>query len=146
MIEENLKLVRQNIAIAAGKTGRKASDITLVCVTKEATIEQVKEAIACGVTDIGENRLQDAIEKYKEIASGRSFGPRNDVRWHFIGHLQTNKVKNAVEVFDLIHSVDTLHLAEAISKEAAKIKKIQNILIQVNTSSEQSKFGIKPPS
>ncbi len=137
MIAENLSIVRENIVVSAKKAGRRPEDITLVCVTKKAEIEQIKEAIACGITDIGENRIQNAVEKYNLLRSPA-------LKWHLIGHLQTNKVKKAVEVFSLIHSVDSFHLAEAISKEAARINKTQDILIQVNTSEEQSKFGIKP--
>lgn len=136
MIQDNLALVRQNITDTAVRSGRKAQDITLVCVTKEAAIEQIRQAIACGVSDIGENRVQDAVKKYDVL--GRL------VKWHLIGHLQANKVKKAVEIFDLIHSVDSVNLAEAISKEAAKINKVQNILIQANISGEKTKFGIKP--
>jgi len=139
MIEENLNVVRKNIADSAKKAGKRPEDIAIICVTKKASIEQVKEAIACGITDIGENRIQNAVEKYNLLRSAA-------LKWHLIGHLQTNKVKKAVEVFDLIHSVDSLHIAEAISKEAAKINKTQDVLIQVNVSGEQSKFGIKPES
>jgi len=137
MIEENLRQVRQNIANAALKSGRRPEDITLVCVTKEVTVDQVKKAIACGVDNIGENKLQDAIEKSLKLKD-------LNLKFHFIGHVQTNKVKKIVEIFDLVHSVDSFHIAEALSKEAAKINKIQDILIQVNTSGEQSKFGIGP--
>jgi pyridoxal phosphate enzyme (YggS family) len=160
MIEINLSIVRQRIRVAAERSGRRFEDVQLVCVTKEATPDAVKEAIRCGVTDIGENRLQDAVEKYDDLgvwASGHlgnpvsqfpSFPdaqmPRSPLKWHFIGHLQTNKVKKAVEIFDLIHSVDSFRLCEAISREAAKINKTQDILIQVNTSGEKSKFGIEP--
>jgi len=136
MISDNLISVRQNIERSAQKAGRKPQDITLVCVTKEADVEEIRQAIAFGVSDIGENRVQDAVEKFSII------GQR--ARWHLIGHLQTNKVKKAVEIFDLIHSVDSFHLTESVSKEAAKINKIQDILIQVNASGEQSKFGVNP--
>jgi len=139
MIAENISIVRENISDSAKKAGKSPEDIAIICVTKKASIEQIKEAIACGVTDIGENRIQNAVEKYNLLRSAA-------LKWHLIGHLQTNKVKKAVEVFDLIHSVDSLHIAEAISKEAAKINKTQDILIQVNTSGEQSKFGVKPES
>ena len=140
-----MAVVRRNIDEAAKRAGRRPEDIALVCVTKQASIEQIKEAIGLGITNIAENRVQDAVEKHEEIASVASL-PRNDggVRWHLIGHLQTNKVKKAVEIFDLIHSVDSLRLAEEISKEAAKIGKVQDILIQVNTSGEETKFGITP--
>ena len=144
MIQDNLEVVRCNIAAAAIKSGRRPQDITLVCVTKEAAIDQIKEAAACGVIDIGENRIQDAAEKYKLLGAPAHQRTSAQVKWHLIGHLQTNKVKKAVEIFDLIHSVDSLRLAEEISKESAKIGKVQDILIQVNTSGEESKFGIAP--
>lgn len=140
MVKEKLAIVKHNIAQAAKKSGRRPEDITLVCVTKEATIEQARQAIACGITDIGENRVQDALEKYNRLVRSEL----QTIKWHFIGHLQTNKARKAVEIFDLIHSVDSFHLADAISKDAAKINKAQDILIQVNVSGEQSKFGVSP--
>ncbi|PJC46100.1 MAG: YggS family pyridoxal phosphate-dependent enzyme [Candidatus Omnitrophica bacterium CG_4_9_14_0_2_um_filter_43_12] len=136
MIEDNLRRLKQQISDIAAGSGRRPEDVVLVCVTKEASLGQIKQVIALGVSDIGENRAQDAAEKY--TALGRI------ARWHFIGHLQTNKVKKVIEIFDLIHSVDSFHLAEAISKEAARINKIQDILIQINASGEQSKFGVDP--
>lgn len=143
MVKEKLAIVKHNIAQAAKKSGRRPEDITLVCVTKEATIEQARQAIACGITDIGENRVQDALVKYAALRGTMDDG-RGTIRWHFIGHLQTNKARKAVEIFDLIHSIDSFHLADGISKDAAKINKAQDILIQVNTSGEQSKFGVSP--
>ena len=108
----------------------------LICVTKQASIEQMEEALAAGATVFGENRVQDALKKYEIIG--------DKVKWNLIGHLQTNKAKDAVKMFSLIHSVDSLHLAEEIDKQAAKINKTQDILIQVSTSGEESKFGIRP--
>jgi pyridoxal phosphate enzyme (YggS family) len=135
VIEENLRLIKRNIAQAAERSGRKPEAITLVCVTKEANLSQAKDAIACGITDIGENRIQDAVAKYNSLA--------DTVKWHLVGHLQSNKVKKAVEIFDLIHSVDSFLLAETISKAAAKINKRQDVLVQVNVSGEASKFGVE---
>lgn len=137
MIRDNLNSVRDKIEKAALKAGRSAEEIVLVCVTKEADIEGMRDAISSGITDIGENTVQAAAAKYKLLG-------RNGVRWHFIGHLQTNKAKNAVSIFDLIHSIDSLHLAEAIQNEAAKINKMQSILLQVNISGEKSKYGLDP--
>jgi PLP dependent protein len=134
MIKDNLNNVRDKIKKTALESGRDAEGIVLVCVTKEADVDDIRDAIDCGVTDIGENTVQDAGIKYKLLGAG-------GVRWHFIGHLQTNKVKDAVRVFDLIHSVDSLHLAEAIQKEAEKTGKMQSILLQVNVSGEKSKYG-----
>ena len=136
MIADNLKSVTQRIARCCERSGRPESAVKLVCVTKEADIEDIQTAILAGVTDIGENRVQDAVAKYKAI------GTR--VTWHLIGHLQTNKAKDAVRIFSLIHSVDSIRLAKAIDKEASKIGKIQDILVQVNVSGEASKFGIEP--
>jgi len=96
----------------------------------------MEEALAAGATVFGENRVQDALKKYEIIG--------DKVKWNLIGHLQTNKAKDAVKMFSLIHSVDSLHLAEEIDKQAAKINKTQDILIQVSTSGEESKFGIRP--
>ncbi len=120
--------------MACEKCGRPAESVQLVCVTKEATPEQMQEASDAGVAIFGENRVQDAVIKYRAIGDAAA--------WHLVGHLQTNKVKDAVRIFSLIHSVDSLRLAEAIDKEAGKIGKIQDILIQVNTSGEKTKFGI----
>lgn len=108
--------------------------VKLIAVTKNHDVAAMREAIAAGATDVGENRVQEAKEKFEAL--GRI------VTWHLIGHLQTNKAKTAVQIFDLIHSVDTLHLAKAIDREAAKIGKVQDILVQVNLAKEESKSGV----
>ena len=136
MIADNLKDVTLRISRCCEKSGRAIPSVKLICVTKETDIVQIEEVFSLGVKDIGENRVQDAASKH------RSIGDR--INWHLIGHLQTNKVKDAVKIFSLIHSVDSLRLAEEISKEAKKIGKTQGVLIQVNASGEESKFGIKP--
>jgi pyridoxal phosphate enzyme (YggS family) len=136
MISENLKAVTQRISRSCEKSGRPTDAVRLVCVTKEADIAQIEEVLALGVMDIGENRVQDALVKYKAIG--------NRTIWHLIGHLQTNKAKDAVRIFSLIHSVDSVRLAKEIDAQAKRIGKIQNILIQVNTSGEESKFGVAP--
>jgi pyridoxal phosphate enzyme (YggS family) len=136
MIAENLESVRRRIAKSCEKIGKDASGVTLVCVTKETDAAGIEEVLRLGVKDIGENRVQDAAEKHKAIGSR--------IRWHLVGHLQTNKAKDAVRIFDLIHSVDSARLAKEIDKEAKKIDKVQDILIQVNTSGEESKFGVTP--
>lgn len=136
MIAENIKAVTQRIAISCEKSGRPAGSAELVCVTKEATVAQMEEALAAGVKIFGENRVQDAAAKHKSIGDKAS--------WHLIGHLQTNKAKDAVKIFDLIHSVDSVHLAQEIDKQAGKLGKVQEILVQVNTSGEESKFGVTP--
>jgi len=134
MIAENLKAVTQRMSRSCEKSGRPADAVKLVCVTKEASLSEIEEVLAVGVKDIGENRVQDALVKYKTIG-GRAV-------WHLIGHLQTNKVRDAVGIFSLIHSVDSLRLAEAIDKEAKRVGKVQDVLIQVNISDEESKFGM----
>ena len=136
MIADNLKDATLRISRCCEKSGRAIPSVKLICVTKETDIVQIEEVFSLGVKDIGENRVQDAASKH------RSIGDR--INWHLIGHLQTNKVKDAVKIFSLIHSVDSLRLAEEISKEAKKIGKTQGVLIQVNASGEESKFGIKP--
>ena len=135
MIKDNIATVRQRIAAAAAKAGR-SDAITLVAVTKNHPVEYMKEAAAAGITDVGENRVQEALQKQAEF-------PDNGLVWHLIGHLQTNKAKHAVEHFDLIHSVDSEHLLRAVDKEALKIGKVQDILLQVNVAREESKFGME---
>lgn len=136
MISENLKIVRIRIEEAARRAGRRADEIILVCVTKTVAVPQIEEALAAGAADIGESRVQDAEVKFKAIY------PR--AKWHLIGHLQTNKVKDAVRIFDLIHSVDSLKLAEEISGRAGASGKTQEILIEVKTSEETTKYGVAP--
>ena len=135
MIAENLNKVRDNIDVAKGHRGPdKQEDVLLVAVTKNHDIQAMREAIDAGITDIGENRIQEAKEKFETLD--------RQVTWHLIGHLQTNKAKQAVKIFDLIHSIDSLHLAEAVNNAASGINKIQKILVQVNLAQEESKFGI----
>jgi pyridoxal phosphate enzyme (YggS family) len=136
MVSENLKSLTDRITKCCEKVGRLAESVRLVAVTKEVSAGEMEEAIAWGVSIVGENRVQDAIAKH------RILGDR--VEWHLVGHLQTNKVKDAVKIFSLIHSVDSLKLANAVNEEAARIGKHQPILVQVNTSGERSKFGISP--
>jgi pyridoxal phosphate enzyme, YggS family len=136
MIVENIKSVTYRIARSCEKSARPASAVRLVCVTKEATVAEMEEALSAGVRIFGENRVRDAAVKHKVIG--------DKAAWHLIGHLQTNKVKEAVKIFDLIHSVDSARLAQEIDKQAGSLGKVQDILIQVNTSGEESKFGIAP--
>lgn len=142
MITQNLVEVRKRIKSSCAKIGRDPEEIRLVVVTKGRSPKEIKEAIEAGITDIGENKVQEALQKYKYLApSTYNLAP---IKWHMVGHLQTNKVKEAVRIFDLIQSVDSLKLALEIDKQAAKIGKIQDVLIQVNVASELSKFGLKP--
>ena len=136
MIADNLKSVRQRIAACCERVGRSPEDVELVCVTKEASLDEIEKVIGLGVHILGENRVQDAVLKHGSI--------EDKTKWHLIGHLQTNKVKDAVKIFSLIHSIDSVRLAKEIDKEARKINKIQDALVQVNTSGEKTKFGIKP--
>ena len=135
-IKNNLEIIREKIKKAAFKANRKPEEIKLVAVTKTATIEQVKEAISAGVKIIGENKVQEAKEKYQILSA--------DIEWHLVGHLQTNKVKYAIEIFDCIHSVDSIKLAKEIDKRSLQFGMITNVLVEVNVSGEETKYGIKP--
>ena len=134
-VVENLQLVQSEIENSRSKrTMAKNAPVTLVAVTKNHGVEMMQQAIDAGVKNIGENRIQEAAEKFKSL--------NQEVTRHLIGHLQTNKAKQAVRLFDLIHSVDSENLAAAIDKAAYSIGKIQNVLIQVNLAKEDSKFGV----
>jgi pyridoxal phosphate enzyme (YggS family) len=126
--------VRERIEAARARAGR-ADAVTLVAVTKTHPAEVVRAAIAAGVGDVGENRVQEMDDKVAEIGRGA-------VRWHLIGHLQRNKAAPAVVMADLVHSLDSLRLAEALSAEAVKAGTEVRALVQVNTSGEESKFGL----
>ncbi len=130
---ENVENVRQKIAKAAKEAGRDENEITLIGVSKTKPVSLIAQGVECGIVDLGENRVQEVLEKYESL---------NGVRWHLIGHLQKNKVKYIVDKAELIHSVDSLELAREIDKQAKKIGKVQKILIQVNISGEESKFGV----
>jgi len=132
-IKRNLEIIRERIEKAAAKSGRKAEDIMLVAVSKTVEPEKIIKAIDEGITELGENRVQELVQKYDII--------NRDCNWHLIGHLQTNKVKYIVDKVKLIHSVDRYSLAAEINTRAQKIGKKVDILVQVNISGEQSKFG-----
>jgi len=142
MIKYNIFKVREHISSVCLKAGRDPGEITIVAVGKTRTIQEIEEVIEAGITDIGENRVQEAISKYNELRT-MNYEPRT-IKWHMVGHLQTNKTKEAVKIFDLIQSVDSMHLAREIDKQAAKINKIQDVLIEIKTSPEATKFGLKP--
>jgi len=129
---ENILDIKQKIAAAAEKSGRKAEDITLLAVTKTKPVSLIKEAVDAGLSELGENRVQELMEKYPELEG---------VKWHLIGHLQTNKVKYIVDKVSLIHSVDSLRLAEEINKRAASPV---DILVEVNIGGEEQKYGVAP--
>ncbi|MBC8205152.1 YggS family pyridoxal phosphate-dependent enzyme [bacterium] len=140
-IEDNIRRVRERIAEAADNCGRKPSEITLIAVTKTHPAEIIASAIEAGITDIGENRIQEAETKFSQLGLEE---PSLKVKRHLAGHLQRNKVKKALQLFDIIHSVDSLRLAEAVSQSAAEYPEPVEILIEVNTSREESKFGLIP--
>ncbi len=133
-LKEKLENIKDRIRKTALTCGRDPNSVHLVAVSKTVPTDRVKEAIDAGVAILGENYVQEAQDKFNVL----SMYP---VSWHFIGHLQSNKAKYAVRLFDLIHSVDTLKLARELNKQAKKVNKVQNILIQVNISKEPSKSG-----
>jgi PLP dependent protein len=140
MISDNVHRIQARITQACGRVRRDPAGVTLVAVTKGRTVEDIRQVLAAGISDIGENKVQEAVLKYKELlVLGHE---PSHIKWHMIGHMQTNKVKDAVRIFDLIHSVDSLRLAQEIDKQAAKIHKVQDILIEVKTSHEATKFGV----
>lgn len=143
MIRDNIFKVRNLVSEACARVGRDPGGVTVVAVTKTRTLREVEEALEAGISDIGENRVQEAVLKYRQFLGVRHNAPAapGDINWHLIGHLQTNKVKEAVAIFGLIHSVDSLRLAQKIDREAGRIKKIQKILLEVNISEETSKYG-----
>ncbi len=133
MISENLAEVNQRIQKASGKSPF-AQQVQLIAVSKTKPLSMLQEAYDNGIRDFGENKVQELVQKYEELPK--------DIRWHMIGHLQRNKVKYIVDKVYMIHSVDSLRLAEEISKEAVKKQVNVNILIEVNIANEESKFGI----
>jgi hypothetical protein len=132
-IKENLMRVRERIERAARKVGRDPNEIKLVAVSKTVEVARIKEAVEAGVSILGENYVQEAQKKIEEI--GRS------VSWHFIGHLQSNKAKYAIRLFDMIHSLDSLPLAEELNRRAAQSDRVIPVMIEVNLSKEATKFG-----
>jgi pyridoxal phosphate enzyme (YggS family) len=133
-IGENVRDVKRRIAEAAVKSGRKSEDILLVGVTKTIDVERIRELLNIGVRDLGENRPQELCEKYPVLGG--------EPQWHLIGHLQTNKVKSIIDKVVLIHSVDSLRLAEEINKRA--LQRVMDVLVEINIASEPTKHGIQP--
>lgn len=132
-IKKNIEKIQNIKADAAMACGRNPEDILLCAVTKTRTAEEINEAVDAGITDIGENKVQEIMDKYDDI---------KPVRWHMIGHLQTNKVKYIIDKVSMIHSVDSYKLAAEINKRAAACGITMDILLQVNSAQEESKFGI----
>lgn len=135
-IRENVQFVRNKIAEACRRSGRESEEIELVAITKTVDVEQINEAIEAGIRVVGENRVQEAWRKYQEVGE--------KAHWHMVGHLQTNKVKRVLQFADMIHSVDSVYLAREIQTQAKKLDRTIEILIQVNTSGEESKYGLEP--
>jgi hypothetical protein len=135
-IKGNVSAIRERIDGAARKTGRDAAGVTLLAAVKNRSAEMVREAISAGVRSFGENRVQELLEKMDRVGG--------EVDWHFIGHLQRNKVKNVVGAVSLVHSVDSVRLAREIDRRAGQILKCQGLLLQVHVAGEESKFGVDP--
>lgn len=140
-ISENIQIVRGKIAEAAERVERSPDDVTLIAVTKTHPAEMVAAAAHAGVIDAGENRIQEALPKINAISNDLNL---SQVQWHLIGHLQSNKAKLAAENFDMIHSVDSLKLAQEISKHAKNADRMIPVLLQINISGEDSKNGMPP--
>jgi len=135
-ILENLERVREQIAQAAAKAGRDVKDVELVAIAKTHPAEKVREAVEAGQTLFGESRVQEARAKIPELSS--------NIRWHFVGHLQKNKVRQALPLFEMIHSVDSLALAQDINRIAEEEGLYPRVLLEVNVAGEGSKFGFGP--
>lgn len=133
MIQDNIRHVEEKMRAACESCGRNAQDVRLIAVSKTKPVEMLMEAYDYGCRDFGENKVQELVDKYEKMPK--------DIRWHMIGHLQRNKVKYIVDKVYLIHSVDSLRLAEEISKEAVKKNVTVSILVEVNVAEEESKFG-----
>ncbi len=135
MVKENLAEVEERIKLACKRAGRDRREVTLVAVSKTKPVSMIEEAYAAGIREFGENRVQEICEKYDKLPE--------DARWHMIGHLQRNKVKQVIDKAVLIHSVDSLRLAEQIEEEAVKADCTVDILLEVNVADEESKYGFK---
>jgi hypothetical protein len=136
-IKQNIEEIRKKVDSAAKKAGRNPANVKIIAVTKTASIEQVRELLRAGIKDFGENKVQEAEKKISSIADP-------EIKWHMIGHLQTNKVKKAISMFCQIHSVDGIKLAKEINNAAADRGFVMPVLVEVNVSGEETKYGIKP--
>ena len=135
-IRDDLLAVERRIAGACARAGRRRDEVTLVAVSKTKPAAMIDEAIAAGVTEVGENRVQEARDKKPLV--------RGSARWHLIGHLQSNKAKDAVRLFDVIQTIDSVELAEKVARAAASAGKVQEVLIEVNIGNEPQKSGAAP--
>ena len=133
MIQEQIKRVRENINQACMRSGRNPEDVTLIAVSKTKPVSMIEEALQSGILDYGENKVQEIVDKYEKLPK--------DIRCHMIGHLQRNKVRQVIDKVGLIHSVDSLRLAEQIETEAARLGITADILLEVNVAREESKYG-----
>ncbi len=158
-LRDAYRAVMDRIAAAAGRHGRRPSDVVCVAVTKTATPDQIRQVVEMGHADLGENRVQHLIQRVAQleeflnrrktlamVAPQRDSNPPATVRWHMIGHLQRNKVRPVLPLVKLIHSVDSLRLAEEIQTLAHRQEQPMDVLLQINTSGEESKFGVAPPA
>lgn len=135
-IKSNIEKVKEKVAAAAKRSGRKSEDIKIIAVTKTIDTPRIEKAIDEGILDLGENRVQELLEKYDII--------NKSCRWHLIGHLQTNKVKYIIDKVELLHSLDSMELARELQKRAQKLGRVINSLVQVNIAGEETKFGLEP--
>lgn len=136
LIRRNLEEIRAQIAATCARAGRRTDEITIVAITKTHPMGVISEVVALGLTDIGESRIQEAEPKITQLG--------HIARYHLVGHLQTNKVKKAVRLFDMIQSVDSLYLAEEISRRAAEANRVIDCLVELNSSGEPQKYGVAP--
>lgn len=141
-LEENYRFVKQNIRDVCEKCGRNPDDIRIIAVSKTFPMSNIIELNNLGQTDFGENRIRELRDKYYNISF--QYHETLNIKWHMVGHLQSRKVKDLIAFIHLIHSVDSFELAKEIDESSKKINKVTNILVQVNTSGEEQKFGVKP--
>lgn len=137
MIRENIETIRSRIAEACGKARRDPDEVTLLAVSKTFSSDAIAEAVAAGIVDVGENYVQELLNKKLQLES-------LPVRWHFIGHLQSNKVKYVAGWIHLVHAVDSIGLASELDKRAKQAGRVIDVLLEVNTTGEKSKFGLRP--
>ena len=135
-LECNIANIKTRVKAAAERSGRDFNDINIIAVTKNFPVSIIQKAVDQGIVILGENRVQEAAAKVENV--------KGDVQWHLIGHLQKNKVKRAVEMFSMIQSVDSISLANEINKRADKLKRVVEILVQINIGRETTKYGIEP--
>jgi hypothetical protein len=137
MISESVRNIRLRVAQACARAGRNAQDVTILAVSKTFSESRIAESVEAGILDIGENYVQELLRKKRSLDDGR-------IRWHFVGHLQSNKVRHIAQWVHLIHTVDSVDLAREIDKRARIVSRVIDVLIEVNTTGEASKFGVTP--